>query len=465
LGLQRAAHSAGQDKKKVCMTANSGPISAQRRLSAHAISIASALALVCGILSFVSIATAQQYRTDPIDEKTAKGYGPVAQLCVKDPARYALEQAKVKEYFSNYYFPRMTRTGEQELGQLGKLRYDLFKNVLWPGNEQLQKDLTDLTFDAMLKIVAPKPADPPYHPAVRYNAILTIGMLDESYGIETGPSKRPPVPMTKANDFLTLVVDKGADDVVPPPLVFGAIVGLDRHAQYRDSWKDAPAKVAAMRKALLKLATHEKPIQDMDRDAYSWMRMRAAQVLAKLKGVGEQNSVHNALMKLVATGRSLDDRCNVAGLLDNLEYKDVKLDDAGTAEPLFALARDVAAAEDKRAEDFQNSGAANPGVVVGANGEPLETYPRRQVLARLTGLSKALTKVKPGLPAETQKKVDDLIKAIEPAQKAAGSKDTVELKLADAVRTMAVAVNRTVPPAEKPSADKAAADKKAADTL
>src|SRR6185436_442952 len=140
-----------------------------------------------------------------MDEKVAKGYGPVAQLCVKDPARYAQEQAKVMEYFTNYYFPRMTRTGEQELGQLGKWRYDLFKNVLWPGNEQLQSDLTELAFKVMKNIVAPKPADPPYHPAVRYNAILTIGMLDKPYGIEAGPSKRLPVPMTDANDFLTMV--------------------------------------------------------------------------------------------------------------------------------------------------------------------------------------------------------------------------------------------------------------------
>src|SRR6185503_10885905 len=106
--------------------------------------------------------------------------------------------------------------------------------------------------------------------------------------------------------------------------------------QHRESWKaEAPARVDAMTKSLLKLVTHEKPIQDMDRDAYSWMRMRAAQVLAKMKSVGEQNSVHNALVKLVATGRALDDRCSVAGLLEKLEYKDAKLDDAGTAEPLF----------------------------------------------------------------------------------------------------------------------------------
>jgi hypothetical protein len=422
-------------------------------------SLSGVVALVLAVFAWVSGAIGQQYRTDPVDD-TAKNNGAVARLCVKDSARYVQEQAKVMDFFSKVYFPSMTRTDEKDLGNLGKLRYNLFKNYLWPAtNVQLQTDLTQLAYDAMLNIALSK-SDPPYHPAVRYNAILIIGMLDEQYGIETGASRRAPVPLKKANDFLTLVVDKGAEDKVPPPLMFGAIVGLERHAQYKDSWKnEAPARIEAMRKALLKLVTHEKPVQDMDRDAYSWMRMRAAQVLAMLGGVGEQNAVHNALVKLVATGRSLDDRCNVAGLLEKLDYKDVKLDDAGTAEPLFALARDVAAAEDKRAEDFQNAGGTGA-VVVGPNGETLETYPRRQVLARLTGLSKGLTKVKAGLPTETQKKVDELLKAIEPAKTAAANKDTVELKLAESVRTMAAAVNRAVP-----STEKASAEKKAADTL
>src|SRR6185369_3347999 len=146
-------------------------------------------------------------------------------------------------------FPLMTRTGEQDLGKLGKLRFDLFKNFLWPAtHEQIQIDLTGLTYKAMHNIVAPKPADPPYHPAVRYNAILIIGMLDEKYAIDAGAARRPPVPLKDANDFLTMVVDYAASDKpVPPPLVFGALVGLERHAQFRDSWKaDAPARVAAM---------------------------------------------------------------------------------------------------------------------------------------------------------------------------------------------------------------------------
>jgi hypothetical protein len=158
-------------------------------------------------------------------------------------------------------------------------------------------------------------------------------------------------------------------------------------------------------------------------------------------------------------------------LLDKFNYKDVKLDDASTAEPLFALARDVATAEDKRAAEFQNQysggGTSAPGprprggeFLPGGGGEEQpETYPRRQVLARLTNLRDAITRVKPSLPTETQKKADDLLKAINTARTAASDKNTIELKLAAAIRTMAVAINKAVPPA---AAEKAAPAKAAA---
>jgi len=257
-----------------------------------------------------------------------------------------------------------------------------------------------------------------------------------------------------------------------PPTILGAIIGLERHAQLRASL--TPEAIAAMTAALVKLVTHDEPIQEMDPDAYAWMRLRAAETLAKLGSVGEKNSVHNALVKLVSSTKSLDDRCEAAGLLDKLDknaYKDVKLDDAATPDTLFALARDVATAEDKRAADFQNQysggGTSTPGLrgagpgqfSPGGGEEQQETYPRRIVLARLKNLRAALAKVKPALPAETQKKVDDLGKAIDPAIAAASDKNTIELKLAAAIRTMAVAVNKVVP---APAAEKAAPAKAAA---
>jgi hypothetical protein len=414
-------------------------------------------------------ASAQQYQADQPDEKVRKTYGARIKQWLNNPATYAADKENFVKYFNEFYFPDMTLNSDADLGRLGDSRSNLFRRILWQtSNEALQQDLTALAYDKMRAIVLAK--DPaPYHPAVRYNAVLVLGMLDQQYAIETGAGKRPPKPLPDANKFLVLIVSSAADDKpVPPPLVLGALIGLERHAQYRDGLP--PDAIAPMTAALLKLITHEQPIQEIDRDAYSWIRVRAAAALAKLGSVGENNAVHNALLKLIASSKSLDDRCEVAALLERIIYKDAKLDDAATAEPLFALARDLAAAEDKRAKEFQDRvsgtggfggsrgrigpGEFSPGGVGVVEGQ--ETFPRRQVLARLWNLRAAFVKVKPALSAETQKKVDAIVKAIDPAKKALESKETVELKLADAVRTMAVAINKIVPPPEKPASEKVA---------
>ena len=422
------------------------------------------LVLILVLCGAAGSAAGQPYKSDPVD-KTARAYQTNAKQWLTNPAAYAADKQHFDDYFIKYYFPDMTHAEDADLGRLGDSRYNLFKKFLWAtNNAQLQQDLTDMAYKKM----GPKVVDPGYHPAVRYNAILVIGMLDEQYANAPGQTSKP---LPKATKALTGVVDNATapDCRFPPPIILGAIIGLERHAQLRASL--TPEAIAAMTTALVKLVVHDEPIQEMDPDAYAWIRLRAAETLAKLGSVGEKNSVHNALVQLISNSKSLDDRCEAAGLLDKLNYKDVKLDDAKTAESLFTLARDVATAEDKRASEFQNQysggGTSAPGPrprgpefsPAGGGDEQQETYPRRQVLARLTNLRNAVARVKPALPAETQKKADDLIKAIDPAKTAAVDKNTIELKLAAAIRTMAVAINKAVP---APAGEKAAPAKAAA---
>jgi hypothetical protein len=422
-----------------------------------------AVLLLCGA---VGSAAGQPYKSDPID-KVAKPYGANAKQWLTNPAAYTADKAHFDDFFIKYYFPDMTHAEDADLGRLGESRYNLFKKYLWAtNNAQLQQDLTDMAFTALGRRIA----NPEYHPAFRYNAILVIGMLDEQYANAPGQT---PKPLPKATKALTTIVDKATDvkSLYPPSVILGAIIGLERHAQLKASL--TPDAIAAMTAALLKLVTHDEPIQEMDPDAYVWLRLRAAETLAKLGSVGEKNSVHNALIKLVSSTKSLDDRCEAAGLLDKLDknaYKDVKLDDAATPDTLFGLARDLATAEDKRAVDFQNQysggGTSTPGVrgpgpgqFSGSGEEQQETYPRRVILARLKNLRAAVGKVKPALPAETQKKADDLAKALDTAITATSDKNTIELKLAAAIRTMAAAINKAVP---GPATEKAAPAKTAA---
>ena len=417
--------------------------------------------MIVAAASVVTTAAAQQFKTDQVDPQ-AKRHSGVALAVVRTPSRYAADKAKFQEYFTGYYLPEMTQDSPEALAGLGDKRFDLFRKYLWAtDNEQLQRELTEIAFSAAKKIAGA--ANPPYHPAVRYNAVLILGQLDQQYAIETGASRRPPVPLPAATELLTKIVAAAADDrPVPPAVTLAALIGLERHAQYRDAL--APGAAEAMTAALLKLAGHEKPIQEMDRESFDWLRLRAADILAQLGSVGPKNEVHDALLKLIADFRSLDDRVATAALLANLKYEGAKVDGPATAEHVFKLARDLGSAEAKRAEEFQNAriggGGFAPGrgemfMPVGASGQR-ETFPRRHVLARLTDLRTALRAVKPVVPEDAQAKIDALLKAIQPVIAAAEDKDTGELKLAGTIHTMATAIDREAAPAEKPAAEEEA---------
>ena len=215
----------------------------------------------------------------------------------------------------------MTRFGSNDLAELGKMRYELFSKFLWPTSSvQMQEDLTDLAFKKMSPVVKSRN----YHPAVRYNAILIIGLLDDKYAIDGGPNRRPSTPHKKANELLLLIVDaatKGGP--VDPTLLVGALVGLERHAQFHDQL-DRPT-IDAMTASLLKLVQLEPLMPQADRQAAQWVRLQAATALAKLASPGAKGEVNSALLKLIdgptEPKLSLDVRCQIAALLGLLNYQ------------------------------------------------------------------------------------------------------------------------------------------------
>jgi hypothetical protein len=402
---------------------------------------------------------AQAYRSDAPDP-AAKKLQSAASQSVRNPASFPTNRAQFEEFFTKHYFPNMTGTTPEDLAALGRNRYSLFRDYLWnTDNQQVQQALTELALVAMGKIVQSKDP-PPYHPAVRYNAVLILGMLDEQYAREGG-TPSPPKPHPRANSALTFIVNTATSqkDDFPPVVILGAVIGLERHAQLRASLP--PANLQAMSAALLKLVGLNQPILDMDREAYSWLRLRAASALATLGSPGQNNAVHDALVKLIGDLRSLDDRCSAAALLSKIKYDGAKVDAAATANGLFALARDLAADESKRAKEFNEKQIATGGFTPGfsdgysAGGvTPPEQFPRRRVLARLTDLRAGLQAAKPLLAAESQPKIDELVAAIDPVRQLAIDK-AVELSLTQAIVKMADEINRAVPAAE-PAATTAA---------
>ena len=173
------------------------------------------------LLCTASSVHAQQFHSDPVD-KASRQFGASAKQWLGNPQAYTTDKARFDDYFNKYYFSDMTHAEDVELGRLGKTRYELFSKFLWAtNNQQLQQDLTAMALKRMTSIVTSRHPEtnallnPPYHPAVRYNAVLVLGLLDEQY--PAGAQKSKPSP--EANKLLTKIVSSAADDKpVPPPV-------------------------------------------------------------------------------------------------------------------------------------------------------------------------------------------------------------------------------------------------------
>jgi hypothetical protein len=426
---------------------------------------ARSLGLAFLLLCLAGTAVAQQYQADDVDKNAFKNT-VVAQNCIKEPTRYAADKDKFTEYFVKFYFPAMTQFGPDDLSKLGDARYNLFSKFLWPSkSEELQRDLTQLAFDAANGIVFSR--DKNYHPAVKYNAVLILGLLDDQYA-DAGGTKHPPKPHVKANEKLVAIVKAAGDGKhVPPSLLVGALVGLERHAQFHDAFKQT--QIDAMTSAVLKLASLNPPAPDLDPQVAEWIRLQTATILAELGTVGPNNQSHIALMKFLADpSMTLDTRGRVAALFASIKYDGASIDGKATADGMLNFAKEVADAEAKRAQEFQEKQVATGGGGGGyspmasrGRGESMRAevgqsnpndYDRRTLLARIGDLRRGINALKPVVPADKQPVFDAVLAAIKPVMDAAENKDTVSLALVDKVQKMAGEIQRVA----KPSAPLAA---------
>jgi len=407
-----------------------------------------AILLVAIIGCSLNTATAQPYRSDEPDLR-AKNFQTSAARFAKDPVTNAVDRPKFDEYLTKWYFPSLTRTDSESLGELPAARDFLFKSILHSTNDpQLQAYVTKLAFDSLKLVIASPPGQPAYHPAVRYNAVLIFGMLDDVYPNQGAAEK----PFAMASNALIAIANSAtANANFPPPVILGALIGLERHARLAPT----PQATDAMSAAVLKLVLRDEPIQGLKGEEFDWLRLRAAAVLAQLGNVGRENQYFNGVLQLVSKFKILDDRCEAAAMLAKFKYEGAKLDGVITSEHLLKLTADVADVELAQALKFEGkstTGAASVGrqreggreaasVEIGLSTSP-NSYPRRPLVAHLVSLRLALSSTKPALPPETQAKFDAILAAIIPVIDSAANKDTIELVITARVREMSAAIKR-----------------------
>jgi hypothetical protein len=267
-------------------------------LMAGKIAITLAIALAAGLLWAQAPGTPSA-DTAPQEQTDAQGYKyqvPTESLKKKadeqrhrnavrsiwnNPAQGALSNPAVRlnfrQYFLNYLFPVMTT--EEGLKTIATDRQRFFLDLIGAKNTEAHRELVDLTFQAMSRIVA----DDGYRLAARYNAMLIISQLNDVEPVTTGSNPTVPEPMRNALQF---ILDQFRKEDNPDPIRLAALLGLARHLEcdnYRDiqpSPPIPPARKAEIIKELIALAEAKDLPEGRDSEVHKWFRRRAIEALA-----------------------------------------------------------------------------------------------------------------------------------------------------------------------------------------
>ncbi len=273
------------------------------------------------------------------------------------------DQATLSSYFNGYFFPALTSLDPVALGQLSERRGELFMQYLTARTPQPARDqLVNLTLTAMKAISTRN-----FHPGVRYNAALILGMLD-ARPAGTGANAAPPQPLAEGTIALAALLE--SEEIrgvpVPSPVKIAALVGLDRHTALGANAEVAP-KITA---AALAIANRTEAPEDVSREVNDWMRSLAARVLANQSASGFTPPVYDAFVKLIGDANmNVDDRCKVAEMVTATMLTGAQgIDAALLTEAIGKLAKAVAKVEREKAEEYQEKVLGGSGGFTGAYG-------------------------------------------------------------------------------------------------
>ena len=186
------------------------------------------LALVALLVGSFSVSVAQEEAggAPPHDEiKPIEKYDHVSKPTPRNEiqnrlrANTDLDPMKHKEFFDGYVFAEMTQL--DKLGELDTKRVDFFKNYVMRDKAIPHQNLVAWALQKMEEISSGN-----YHPAVRFNALLIVGQLNEK---ESGFSNDPAEPLAAALDVLIAQLEK-PDQM--DALQLASWIGILRHSTH-----------------------------------------------------------------------------------------------------------------------------------------------------------------------------------------------------------------------------------------
>ena len=301
-----------------------------------------------------------RYDTLPakLDDREASRLYPAVAQALRSPAGMGAEQSAVDDYFAKNYLPMMTSYQAEDLADLAKKREKLFKTYIGGASSaSTQQHLIELAFKFARFAVRGN-----FHPAVRYNAALMLGDLDQQLATAT----TPPVPLPAATtELLELIEQEKFNDIpVPESVKLGALIGLERHARYGID----PQLKDRLTKAMLTVLAAQAAPEDVDQNVHDWTRTLAAEVLANQYAKEPTQPIQDALTALIGDkDLGLDDRCTAAALMKKITYPAGGVQGEATVLALGQLSVDVVNEAAKLARKYQKE-ALDGGVIAAPRG-------------------------------------------------------------------------------------------------
>ena len=381
-------------------------------------------------------------------QKIFRTVGPA----IRNPAGFGEAEDAVKNYFLKYYFMKMTCYKQPEaLGQLGKLRENLFRQYIRGArNAESQRKITQLAYRASEVF-----AKDNYHPAVRYNATLIIGNLDSKYSSRNSP----PVPLPEATNFLLDLMEEDSFEAkdgklvaVHPSVKSGALVGLERHARYGVD----PKYAERFTKVLTDFVAKQEREEEISKKVHHWMKCQALAALVQQAKAEPTPTMQQTLVKAMGDQEfSLEDRCYIAGLMQKANYENAQgIDGEATVLSLAKLSQDVMDKESELAKEFQQErleggggggGFAGGRLFGGRNvSDNTVKYGVRRLLSRLRAITEAGSSVSKGVAEDQQAKIAELLNLMQPIRQKCAESELNELSVAKLVVSAKPEIDRLV---------------------
>lgn len=206
----------------------------------------------------------------------------------------SINKSAIEPYVNGYVLPKMTQTDDDTLSQLGEIRADFI-------DDYLSKDVSPTNRRYFINTVvlpfARKVVPEDYHPAVRLNAVLLVGMINE---VDPDRNQLPRPSMDCINYLLQLANNANTPEFIK----VGAITGIHRNAMI-DSLLPTPRIDSAVRTQIGALALSITNNSANGQDTWSpetnyWLRRRAVQSLGYLKTAGNNDERANAVLDVLS---------------------------------------------------------------------------------------------------------------------------------------------------------------------